>query len=325
MQYTPPAGDPAGAPYVDGNRAAGIRGSIVPAAAIEHDMRELVHLIDYAGLTPSADDLTQVRKAIQNMIAAALAAIGGGEGGGDPEPDDTYLLLDQARVRLPIYPEILTADGRMGVTSPANGSVRLPTGVTVQHRGIFPFSTSDLSVDDRTFATAANKTYHLRWRAAEGFVLKDLADAAYNPTAAAETNPAFDSGYDDMLIARVVTSAGNVATITDLANRNRLSLREVIAGTDGKLVGGNGANWRFQKALNWARQPAQASFSWIKAFNSANSPGTDINLFAYGSPRDTFGQVNANAPILPLTRYGLDAVGSYDYASELHMLFSAGA
>jgi hypothetical protein len=68
------------APYVDGNPAAGIQGSIVPAASIEYDQREIVDVINEAYLRGCADnndtpcaaptdtDLTQLRKAIEGLI-----------------------------------------------------------------------------------------------------------------------------------------------------------------------------------------------------------------------------------------------------------------
>ncbi len=210
MKYNQPPGMPADAPYIDGNRSAGTKGSVVPAAAIELPQRELINLITFAGLTPDNGDLEQVRKAIQVIVNAAT-------GGGSTSD---YLMISQARARFPIYPEVFTADGRINVTSPGAGSVLVPESVAFQHRGVFPVNTSDYSSGERTFATAANKTYHLRWTPDGGFALKDLVDGAYNPTVSAETNAAFDSSYDDMLVARVVTSAANVATIANLANRN---------------------------------------------------------------------------------------------------------
>lgn len=76
MKYAPPYGstNPA-AGYVDGNPAAGVIGSPVPAAAVEHPMREIVNVITGAGLTPSSTDLTQLRQAVQGLIAAAFGAI----------------------------------------------------------------------------------------------------------------------------------------------------------------------------------------------------------------------------------------------------------
>lgn len=75
MQYTPPVGAPPDTPYVDVDAPTGREGSPVPAAAIEHPMRELDHLIAFAGLTPSSADLQQVRKAVAALIADALANI----------------------------------------------------------------------------------------------------------------------------------------------------------------------------------------------------------------------------------------------------------
>ena len=45
MKYNQPFDQPSNpnAPYIDGNPSAGIQGSIVPAAAIEYDQREIVN------------------------------------------------------------------------------------------------------------------------------------------------------------------------------------------------------------------------------------------------------------------------------------------
>lgn len=91
MQYNQPFDQPSNlnAPYIDGNPAAGIQGSIVPAEAIEFDQREVVEVItranarnyiDFSG-TPCAPPanpdlntglppLQQLRKAIEGFIRA---------------------------------------------------------------------------------------------------------------------------------------------------------------------------------------------------------------------------------------------------------------
>jgi hypothetical protein len=70
------------APYIDGDPSAGIQGSIVPAASLEYDQREIVAVIQYAanlGLidfnnvvcaNPTNSDLTQLLKAIFGMTNA---------------------------------------------------------------------------------------------------------------------------------------------------------------------------------------------------------------------------------------------------------------
>lgn len=168
---------------------------------------EVGEVIDFAGLTGDDADLTQLRQAIEAMIAAAT-------GGGDTSQ---FLLVSQARARLPIWPEIVSADNKMNVSSPASGTIRIPGGVDFWHRGIYKITTVQTD-----FASLASKTYHVRWNATSGYVMKDLADVAYNPGGVAETDARFDSTYDDMLIARVVTNSSNVPTITNLANAVRL-------------------------------------------------------------------------------------------------------
>lgn len=65
MQYQPPVGstDP-NAPYIDFDLGAGIRGSKVPASAIESVMREIENAIRAANLVPDGEDTTQLAQAI---------------------------------------------------------------------------------------------------------------------------------------------------------------------------------------------------------------------------------------------------------------------
>jgi len=72
MKYQQPfqEADP-DASYVDKDVPGAVRGSAVRAAAVEHHQRELVHLIEFSGQTPSAADLQQVRKAVQAIAAPA--------------------------------------------------------------------------------------------------------------------------------------------------------------------------------------------------------------------------------------------------------------
>ncbi|WP_242220090.1 hypothetical protein [Shinella zoogloeoides] len=246
MDYNAPYGsaDP-NAGYVDRNTPGAVSGSRVPAAAVEMPQREIVTVIKNAGLTPNKADPTQLDQAIDQKI---LAATGGGG-------DDNYVLMTQARIRLPIFPDIQTSDGRLPVVSPSGGQVRVPTGYEFLHRGIFLVTTEQID-----FATAANKIYHLRWNPTDGFSLKDLADAGYNPSAVAETNAAFDSGYDDMLVARVVTNSSNVPTITNLTNKHDLrATGELNTAMDNSEFDNDALPSQITKfrtiSLNWARSP----------------------------------------------------------------------
>ena len=204
---------------------------------------ELGEVITHAGLTPDNGDMTQVRQAIQAMIDAST-------GGGDTE---SYLTLLQASVRLPIFPEVQNDNGHFGVITPAAGQVRVPAGVSFLHRGISPYATVQTDL-----ATDASKTYHLRWNKTDGFTLKDLASSGYNPGTLAESDASFDSTYDDMLVARVVTNSSNVPTITNLVNRSRLRHLSTSTGTASKVTSSEANDTiRYDAVftLNWGRTP----------------------------------------------------------------------
>lgn len=203
---------------------------------------ELGNVISYAGLTPTDADYSQVRKAIVALIEAAT-------GGGATE---NYLLLSQAITRFPIFPEVQSTDGRINLTAPATGTVRVPGGVNFLHRGINLVTTAQTD-----FNTTVSRTYHLRWNPTDGLSLKDLTDAGYNPTAASENSAIFDSTYDDMLLARVITNGANAATFTSLANKNALFFTNRVDGSDAQITAG-GSGQRYFAAtsvINWARVP----------------------------------------------------------------------
>lgn len=237
---------------------------------------ELGHLIEYSGQTDSTEDMQQVRKAIEALIMAAIGGLGEGE-----EPDLTgFILLSQARQRLPIFPTIATSDNRMNVSSPGSGSILVPPTISILHRGIFPLSTSDFTELERTFATVANKTYHVRMNlaaGAEALTMTDVTNGTYNPGALPETDKAFDTTYDSMLIARVVTNGSNVATITNLRNADRLEDDITGSGTPSP----NSANASLLVGTvnyNWGRIPRSWSTEMnlisVRPLREAAAPGS---------------------------------------------------
>ncbi|WP_313194594.1 hypothetical protein [Shinella zoogloeoides] len=287
MEYVQPFGeaDP-NASYRDRNTGAGTPGSRVPAKAIENPMREIMAVITAAGLLPDGNNLTQLAEAIALMIESAT---GGGE-------TSSYVLMPAARSRLPIYPEVNSFDGTFGVLSPSGGTIRLPAGVEFIHRGIFSITSVQ-----QDFAVAANRTYHLRWSASSGWALKDIADGSYNPSALPEAASVFDSGFDDMLAARIVTNSSNVATITNLVNRNGLASRLSLQGQNWRPAGGAYERMGdFAGTLNWARTPKTAAFSVARRYTpqSTTNGDSDLYIVAYGGSH--------TSPMLdafPVTRY----------------------
>jgi len=292
----------ANAAYVNGNPATGQEGSIPPMEALDHPMRELVHLIVSAGLTPSHSDLEQVRKAIKKMIEAAIVsnAVTGGaiplwEGLEAvtgfhkirPLVPGSNIAIDlveepagsgryQVRVGtvpglgrlLPIFPEISETDGLLTISNLGGGTLEISSGQSFVWRGWRRILTSDFLVANRRATTVANKTYHWVWYAPGHanapeltwpngrFMLRDLADVAYNPTSAAEENSGFDATFDTMLFARVVTNSANVATILPLANR--ATLWGELTGSPRSLSpfpGGASPSFVHAFPLAWGRTP----------------------------------------------------------------------
>jgi hypothetical protein len=185
--------------------------------------------------------------------------------------------------RLPIHAEVITADGRLTITAGA-GSV-VVTGATIRWRGFKDFDLTALAAAARTFATVANKVYHLRWDAPGTgqavpaadwplgrLMLRDLADAAYNPAALAEDAPALDTTFDSLLLGLVTTSAGNVANPIPLANKTCLrstASRPAVKPTP---------NFHATHSVYWGRTPTVS----INAI-SAPGGGRDTDVMIYPS------------------------------------------
>lgn len=208
----------------------------------------------------------------------------------------------------PFFPEVLTADGRMTFTI-GTGSIVIDTAQGFQHRGLIKYLTTNTILADRTFATAISKTYHLRWRAPGTgmatpagsypngrFVLRDLADSGYNPSALSEASTVFDSTYDDMLLARVVTNGSNVLTVTALANL--AALKTSVSRTT--TVSSPSATISDAYTVNWARQPTVSLSGWNENVTATNTDGDETlivpgSITRYGFVIDsyTFTPVNA--------------------------------
>ncbi len=71
MKYVAPLNETANSNYSNGNTQDGTLGSIIPAQAIEHPMREIINVISESGLTPSGNDNEQLYKAIRRLCAPA--------------------------------------------------------------------------------------------------------------------------------------------------------------------------------------------------------------------------------------------------------------
>ena len=76
MKYVKPLNETdENAGYTDADPAHGIKGSTVPAAAIEMPQREIVAAIVAAGLVPSGEDSGQLAQAIAKNIGDAVTPL----------------------------------------------------------------------------------------------------------------------------------------------------------------------------------------------------------------------------------------------------------
>ena len=197
---------------------------------------------------------------------------------------------------------------KLAITDNADGTLTIDPAQTWLWRGVFRYSSDDFLLADRTVPTVASKTYHLRWHAPGTgtaipeatypngrFELADLTGA--NP---AEGDVSYDTTYDRMLIARIVTDVGNIATITVLKNLAVLSEEirwavmtksEVTAPlyyegfSYGVVVPARTSNsWGgvmilppAPLALNWSRSPSAA---WQVGFFTGNTINNDPPVVA---------------------------------------------
>lgn len=287
--------------------------------------------------SPTTQDGTRIEADWLNGILAQLRTAIVGMGIPIDNADDAMLLKaiqaatvtidaitkSQARANMPLFPEVLSADGRISVTG-STGQIVVGTTEAFIWRGLFRIDLSSFDPAARTFALAPNKTYHLRWHAsgtgmatpAASFpngrlVLRDLADGGYNPGAAAETSAIFDATYDDALIARISTDPSNAPTITRLANKNKLFHTERKVGPPG-IIGNGSLSFSSSIALGWARTPMLSHVTGA--------------VVADTSPRgilDWGANVISAAP--PVTRYGASAQIVTDWAEPVSAWLSSAA
>lgn len=205
---------------------------------------------------------------------------------------EPWALAMQGLDRLPIYPEIDTGSNKLALTA-TTGQIVVDAGQRFRHRGHRVIYTSDTASGSRTFATSANKTYHLRWTWSAGagsYSLVDLTSAS-----PAESDRSYDSTYDRMLIAKVVTNGSNVLTVTPYVNKHDLNARGELAFTavtwSGDFVAPSALAHGTVVTLDWGRRPRVAT-----------SMMTSISTVATG---DTIGTQQLNVGIDSRSRESL--------------------
>lgn len=206
--------------------------------------------------------------------------------------------------RMPVFPEIDTASNALAFTA-TTGQVVVNADQVFRHRGHRVVNTSDTAVGSRTFATVANKTYHLRWTWASGAGSYSLADmTAASP---AETDPSYDSTYDMMLAARVVTDGANLPTVTALKNKARLAATVAAELINNTATGDNEHQGTFSVSINWARRPDVQSFTPLRQVWNQHASVADRDFAIWPSSASTPWGGVASDYGLALSRYSIVA------------------
>lgn len=246
------------------------------------------------------------------------------------------------------WPEIFTTTNRLfvsgmdGVLTDLGDGVYQINGTTVLVPNNHKFNMrgalyeTDAVSGDKSFATATNNTYHLRfvhesssgWRnmtryaanfyTAHGitdghFYLASLAETTYEGAANKAYNPGgiytdasveYDSWEDDMIVAKVINNGG-VVTVIPLANSDNLFARTAVAY--GVAYSVDAADWApipdSAMVLNWGRKPRASSPIMTLVRSKSGQPSTEV----WGSTEGNLqmaGVRDAN-----VTRYG----GSLEY------------
>jgi hypothetical protein len=129
-----------------------------------------------------------------------------------------------------------------------------------------------------------------------------------------------------MLIARVVTNGSNVATITNLANKDRLAVSVNVQGQSPAGAGGTSdfATVDISHSLNWARRPSTSDAYLAKSFFNGVGVDFDFNVAPEGTAKNNSAMIAA-APGLTVDRYHVGAVVLNDVATETWLRISARA
>lgn len=284
-----------------------------------------------------AKDGSRVSAQFLNFLVANFRAAVRGLGvAEDTTDDDMILKCFQAVafddwINLPIFPESLESGYTLGITDLGGGQIRIDGGLSFLHRGCKRVDTSSYNDAARTLNHSANKTYHVRWQYNAGapeFAIKDTADGVYNPGVLDEGNAAFDTTYDDMLIAKVVTDGSNVPTMTLLQNKAVLAA-DAKAYDDSVInPNQNASHMLYSILLNWSRTPIASAVQWCAGSpSSVSGAGNDADLLItgglIGSGEGDFIQPGSHDATW--NRYSLKGAFMRDGSTKLGLRFNARA
>jgi len=335
--------------FKDENVQAGIAGTEVTASFLNGLQEEMAKVIEQELGPLDPNDWTQLWQALQAMVTRLLGDIDTDrflESVGGYDPDTNILKLnmsDGAKLEIdiaqlfndytksdlldviknnPLYPEILTPDNRMSITSNGNGEITINPNQEWLWRGLIKKNTAMFDAAELSLSTVPSKTYHLRWNApgkgnAEPeadwlngrFELIDLTNA--NPP---ENDRQYDTHLDRMLIALIVTDADNIPMITSFVNTHSFSYFEEFYTTAvGYYSNDRSLRTTFTAEYNFSRTPIAPNIQSIVGHN--NPGGAVLNGVANHSRNRVITRYSTTWEALSdWNGTGVTAGGRYAYA-----------
>lgn len=284
---TPPS--PGSTGYVNnGDPPGGIAATKIGAWWLHATPEEVRNVIVDAGLTPTVNDLTQLKQAVR-LIGQEwpLAAL----------PYPTIATSDN---RITITPASATNGGTVSI--PANVALllgeELQSGVTGRARKYLTaaYTSADLDV---------SSTYYLRAKITAGALQiyeqkgadSDTIPGSLVGTPGGASGGGFDSTVLDMVLGKIVTgSAGSTPTVTELANAAILTVQSLASESLTRTSSGGGylcGQRSTPLTIDWGRTPrtyiARCAIERSGNWNSPEHPRVVYN----GSYSDGTGTLNA--------------------------------
>ncbi len=278
-----------GTPFVNVNPSANTPGSAVPAQFFNITVDELTHLVEFAGLTPSADDsdLEQVRKAVQAIAALNIPGLTAATSAADN--DLLAIALAGGGHRKITVAQLF--DGREGVDQVARdmamvtafqqfmaGNITAGTFADWARVNVFP--TDNLPTKTGATHDATNKVYHN-----PSTVIVSSAAAEWQGNTAAFTFSGDDvyTGSNGVAIRTIDTFAGDFeVTFKDATGSNIVGYFEMGFGI--YPVASDGT---FNQASDSGAMNAMAASWWISVDQGARylmHGGTNLGATpAYGA------------------------------------------
>lgn len=235
MKYVQPYGiADVDAPYINGNPSTGVQGSIPPAAAFEHPMREIVHTIEKNLVTPDTADLYQLLKATRSQRVNFAQDTGSANAlsvAFDP-PLTSYTLGLPIRVRV-----LVTNTGAATINAGAGVvNIRRPDGAANAAGDLPAGGVVDLVYDGTVF----QMVNFLGAAGSGGAVTNNYQNIPY----AVDTSPtpniitaSFSPAITSLSAGQpILVKVNNTNTGFTTINVNALSSKKVIALSGGELL-----------------------------------------------------------------------------------------